>query len=172
MEIAQSRLLAPPCAPDDLLQHPTQEEYLAKLEKKLHRLQRGPAEKDKLVFKKGSAAELSRVANVNAEIEHLERRQELLSSPLVSTLSDTTPSAHFEADTELLLGSSSRDEISSIDAEQRYLADDDEGRSSSSDESNYATDKIVDVGEEAPQRHAEHESRINEDTICAGCTLQ
>jgi len=171
METSQPLLLAPPSTHDELLKNTTQEEYLAKLEKKLHHLQRGTTEKDKMVFRKGSAAELSRIANVNAESEHLERRQELLNSPLVSTLANITPVAHVEADTEHLLGSSSRDEMSIHDAEKRYLAADDEHGSSSSDEMNEGSHELEGAGDETPQWHAQHESRkLDQDTICASCT--
>lgn len=170
MESLKPRLAAPPSTHDELLKNTTQEEYLAKLEKKLLRLQRGPTEKDKMVFKKGSAAELSRVANVNAESEHLESRQELLNSPLVSSLADT-PSAHIEADTELLLGSTGRNELSSNDAEKRYLAADNGYRSSSSDELNEASHELEVDGDETPQWNAQHESRnLDQDSICASCT--
>lgn len=174
METVLPRLLPPPtarlglgasCPPiENTLINMTQEDYLGKLEQRLHRMQRGPAD-DGAVFKKGTAAELRRIANATAEQEHLERRQELLRSPLINTISDSPRGTYANADTESLLGSSKPNATPAVDPERRYLVAGYGGESSSSDESDVADDQT-------PSGEGLRElGSLEDDTICAGCAL-
>jgi|AntAceMinimDraft_1070359.scaffolds.fasta_scaffold112776_2 hypothetical protein len=180
METLHPRLLPPPtarlglgasCFPiEETLINITQKEYLMKLEQRLHRMQRGPAEVGDGIFKRGTAAELRRIANATAEQAHMERRHELLESPLVNTIADAprgTYRTNTDADTESLLGSAKPSAPLTLDPERRYLIAGYGGESSSSGESD------VDIADdETPSNKGPRVLGIlEEDTICAGCFL-
>ena len=158
MRITNSSQYTRMVTPTSLSLHLSQDEFLAKLEKRLHRIQRGPAD-EAMVLRKGTATELRRLANAAAEQEHLNRRDELLNFAFADTIADAQQIAHTHAhaDTESLLLSSTS---SNIDPEKRYLF---EGDSSSSDEDNER-----DANDD---RREERLSMEVNDHIRAGCVL-